>query len=628
MLLAVAAALLLRLWNLDQLPPGLYRDEAYNGLDALRVLEGNRSIIFTANNGREPLYIYLTAVAVFLFGQTTFAVRVAAAVIGGLTTIPVFLLGKSWFDTRVGLIAAWLWAITLWPIHLSRVGLRPILFVPLIALAFWLGTLAYRRQRAWLWFASGVLTGLTFYTYLVARFTPLLLLALAVYLLLTDRGRRLWPGILWFVLGIVIVVLPLLVTYWREPVLLLGRTGQVSILNPDVSGGSVISTLWRQMGAALGMYFWQGDDILRHNPPGRPVFDTVMAIPFLIGVGWCVRRWRRPPASTVLLWSTIMLGPTILAADAPHFLRAMGVLPGVLYLPALGLFWFGRRLPVPAAGQSALVAGLVGLSLLLTISDYTAYGSDPEVEFAFEKAAIDLAAQINREAPDSDVRLDERFWSSWPSISYLVTETRNLVRFDAVSASRLQTAVPGAIYAWPYDNLDAVARMLPPVALITVEDGSRARGDQEEIAYPLYVRYGVEDSTAVTAARRVAFGNQLFLRQTDVTVLNPTQIQVDIYWEAGGAVADNLIAFVHVTGADELIGQHDAPPGGGRWSANWWRPGLMLRDRHVLTLHETYDPALHELTIGLYDAETGQRLPVSGVESGEPLGDVWVVLPE
>ena len=49
-LLILAAAL--RFIRLDQLPPGLYHDEAYEGLDALRVLDGQTPIYFPANNGR------------------------------------------------------------------------------------------------------------------------------------------------------------------------------------------------------------------------------------------------------------------------------------------------------------------------------------------------------------------------------------------------------------------------------------------------------------------------------------------------------------------------------------------------------------------------------------------------
>ena len=49
----------LRLYELGSWPPGLYHDEAYYGLDALRVIGGERPLYFAANNGREPFFIYL-----------------------------------------------------------------------------------------------------------------------------------------------------------------------------------------------------------------------------------------------------------------------------------------------------------------------------------------------------------------------------------------------------------------------------------------------------------------------------------------------------------------------------------------------------------------------------------------
>ena len=64
LLLAVVLAVGLRLYRLGEWPPGPYRDEAYNGLDALSVLRGDHALFFPANNGREPIYIYLVALAV------------------------------------------------------------------------------------------------------------------------------------------------------------------------------------------------------------------------------------------------------------------------------------------------------------------------------------------------------------------------------------------------------------------------------------------------------------------------------------------------------------------------------------------------------------------------------------
>ena len=57
LLLVVGLAAGLRLYHLGEWPPGPYRDEAYNGLDALGVLRGELALFFPANNGREPLAV-------------------------------------------------------------------------------------------------------------------------------------------------------------------------------------------------------------------------------------------------------------------------------------------------------------------------------------------------------------------------------------------------------------------------------------------------------------------------------------------------------------------------------------------------------------------------------------------
>ena len=143
----------LRLYRLGQWPPGFYRDEAYNGLDALGVLSG--TTLFSANNGREPLFIYLVALSVALFGPTVYAVRLPAAVVGRWRRGPP----TSWAATGLaGSPACWppsLWAVTFWPVHLGR-GLAARRAARSVAGAgLWLGTQAYRRHRAGLWLVPG-----------------------------------------------------------------------------------------------------------------------------------------------------------------------------------------------------------------------------------------------------------------------------------------------------------------------------------------------------------------------------------------------------------------------------------------------------------------------------------------
>lgn len=624
LLLAIATAAGLRCWGLGTIPPGLYRDEAYNGLDALNVLQGQRALYFAANNGREPLYIYLTTLAVSWLGNTVLAVRLSAAIISTLTTWLTYQLASTWYGRSVGLLAAWLWATTVWPMHLGRIGFRAVLLPASLALTFWLATLAYRRHRPWLWLAAGGCYGLTFYTYLAARFTPVLVLAILLYL--AAIGRQLRVSLLYFSLGAAVIVAPLAYLAWQQPDLVLGRSGQVAVWNPAVNQGDFWGTLGRSVAQALGLFVGRGDAIIRHNPPGRPLFDPLMAVPFLVGLAWVMRHWRRPAAGLTLLWVGLMLGPTILAEDSPHFLRAVGVLPAALFPAAIGLYkiWSWPKLARPF--NHLVLAGLLLGSLGLTIDDYfVKYGRQPDTAYLFEAAARDLADQINAESGDAAIYVDERFWTGWPSIRFLVNPDKN-ARLFRPEEGLLDTplAVPAALYVWPYSDHDFVAQAFPLPALVAAETGSLARGDLEATAYPLYVRYTAQARPA--AGQPLAFfGGHVALQDVSLTAATGNVLQVDLYWES---VADEgpiaaLTAFVHVMDlGGDFIGQSDSQPAGGHWPTRWWRPGLLILDSHDVTLTQTFDPVQHQIWVGLYDGATLARLPVTEA-NGESPGDAW-----
>ncbi len=610
-------AVFLRTYQLDQLPPGLYRDEAFNGLDALTVLEGEYPLYFENNNGREPIFIYLVALFVGLFGRTAVAIRLAAAAVGSATTFVAYGLAKEWFGERVGWLTAVLWAITLWPIHLSRVGFRPILLPFFLALTFWLGTKAYReqahKQRIWLWATTGVVYGLSFYSYLAVRVTPLLVLLFGIYLYWTERNRgtgekrenakALIANLIPFILATLISLLPLILLFQQNPDLVLGRTGQVSIFNE----GNPIVLLWQQSWRALGMFIWQGDTILRHNPNGRPVFDIFMAIPFLIGVIWCLRHWRRPPAMALLLWTAVMLSPTILSTDTPHFLRAVGVLPAAVIFPAIGLDWAGRRLETRDWRLgNVIVTGLIVASLYLTMRDYAEYGRLAETAFLFEAAATELAEQILAEAEETVVLVDYRLSSGWETIPFMAGEEQ-VTGFDGEDGFRGIVGRETAVYIWPHQPLDYLPTALPPPALITSQRGSLARGDLEETGYSLYTRYHSQPRPDLPVLADFSDGLQLY--KVEVATLSDDSVQVELYWGVETAVSQPLNIFIHAYGqantteSDQIVAQSDAPLGNNLWFVT--QPGYIIRDQHMLPITaENFS----QLRIGFYNPQTGDRL--------------------
>src|SRR5512137_851493 len=93
--LIVLVAAFFRLWLLNRIPPGLFGDEATDGLDALDVLAGRGAVFFPANFGREGLHIWFVAGMFRLMGVTPLALRLPSALAGILTALATYWLGRE-----------------------------------------------------------------------------------------------------------------------------------------------------------------------------------------------------------------------------------------------------------------------------------------------------------------------------------------------------------------------------------------------------------------------------------------------------------------------------------------------------------------------------------------------------
>jgi hypothetical protein len=91
------------------------------------------------------------------------------------------------------------------------------------------------------------------------------------------------------------------------------------------------------------------------------------------------------------------------------------------------------------------------------------------------------------------------------------------------------------------------------------------------------------------------------------------EVGVTLYWEALGPADRDYTVFVHLLGeGDLLVAQRDTFPGLGLLSTTWLEPGFRWADRYVLQVPETaYAPDVAQVEVGVYDAATGVRLPVS-----------------
>lgn len=635
----VLVGALLRLYALHALPPGLYQDEAVEGFDALRILRGDFPVYFETNNGREPAFMYLLAAGIAFLGRTPLALRGVSA-LAGTVAIPItYQAVRALFGRRAGLLAAFVFATTFWPVELSRLGLRSSLLPAALGLAIWSLARAWRTNRPRAWLLAGALCALSLYTYLPARLV--LLVPAAVMLVGTLTGfdwRKVLRGTVPFALAYALVALPLGVYALGHWEIVNGRASQVSILNPDINQGRLLQTVFDQALIVAQMFLLEGDHNLRHNVPGRPVFDALLGLAFVLGLVVGVRHWRQRRWQWVAAWLGVFLAPTLLTDSAPHFLRAYGVWPVLAVLPAVGLeaahTWLKRRAGAPVAVLA--VAVVLAGSLFATVRDYFwhDYLTSRAAYYAFDAFATDLAVDVNRfrgvgwqgaapgpALPAGNVWIDPRLYRFTKTVEFLVPPASpaqpglHLLEPGAVISPATQ---PVRLVVVPGEESSYVP-LLPPNVVITLADGALAKADVEITPFLLY-----RTLTAIPAAGLPApiacFAGGATLLPPQITS-SAAGLVVDLQWHLPAGAAPAHTVFLHAYQDGVLIAQNDSAPAGELFPFSWLRPGDVIRDSRTLT----WDPAAValeavQLGVGVYDPATGLRQPATDC-LGQPLGD-------
>ncbi|MHB0856673.1 MAG: glycosyltransferase family 39 protein [Anaerolineae bacterium] len=331
-------ALGLRLYALEGAPPGLQHDEAFNAHDAQQVLLGNHSLYFPGNYGREALFIYLMAGSIRVLGLNVLAIRLPGVFCGVAGLLLLYLLLRNLFGRRTALLALAAGALSFWHLFDSRLGLRAISLPMLLTLSLYLLWIGFSRRRPLLWTLSGAALGLTLYTYLSARLAPLIIILLVAYLgaFHRDRMRGQWLSLLWLSLAALVVFAPFGLYMLRHPELVNARVDAASMHLDALRAGNPRPLLQSTL-ATLGMFTFRGDPAWRYNIPGRPLLDPLQGLFFVLGLATSLMRWRDPRRALLVIWLAVMCIPTALSDGAPAQLRAVGALPAVLALPAIGI---------------------------------------------------------------------------------------------------------------------------------------------------------------------------------------------------------------------------------------------------------------------------------------------------
>lgn len=410
-LIVLVAASVLRFVALDRFPPGVQHDEVFVANFAQTVLRGEYPIFFELNRGNEPLFMYLTAVMMKVFGENVWALRGTAALCGVGAIVLTYFLARDMFSRKytgrgdsssgdfIALVAAAGITFSFWSLYESRIGLHTISTYLLAAgtfYAFWTG---WTRGNKILLLVSGVLAGLSAYTYRSGIFVPAALLVFALYTLVFHRtvwGKNLWLVPVIFVIA-ALVYFPLFNFITTHPETALARLGDLSGDLDALRQGNPLPLLNNGV-RVLGMFGFSGDPEWRYNVALRPILDPIWAVLFYAGIVVALFRVKRAPYALALCWLFVMLLPSILSGSDLSQHRAVGAIGAAFLMPALVLDEL-RVIVAERRGRgariifAAVVAGLVLLAAVGGIGAYfVTWTNNPEVRL-IQRADLATAAR-------------------------------------------------------------------------------------------------------------------------------------------------------------------------------------------------------------------------------------------
>lgn len=423
LLLIIIIAIFLRFYQIREIPPGLYPDEAMNGNNALEAIRtGSYKVFYPENNGREGLFINIQAKFLKILlplnqnQPEPWMLRLPSAIFGTLTVLGVYFLTSSLFSKNVGLTSSFFLATSFWHINFSRIGFRAIMapFFLVWGLYFLLLSLrnAGKNLKIILLAAlGGIIYGLGGYSYIAYRATPLLILTILLFCWLKNKEKENRKKILisafFFILSAIIVTAPLGLYFFKNPQDFFGRTTQVSIF----SSLTPLKDLIINTAKTVGMFNFAGDWNWRHNYAGRPQLFWPVGIFFIIGIVIGIKQILKINDLgfwILFFWMFLAALPVVISNEGlPHALRAILMIPPVFILAALGAHWTYEKTAEKLNNKKMLFA--FPPSVILTAASYLlfaalifeayytyfiSWGKNENVQGAFSSDYVDLGRML------------------------------------------------------------------------------------------------------------------------------------------------------------------------------------------------------------------------------------------
>ena len=558
-------------------------------------------------------YLFTTSPGLYLWN------RAVVAFLGAATVPALYVLGRRMIGPATGLLAALILLLAAFHVehsHYITTDVPTGLWVVLALIGAW-GVATTGNMRSYV--GGGVMAGLAAGTKYNAG---VVLLALLVAHAMRWRRASLGPALGRLATGGGLALLAFLAT---TPYALLDWAHFLADLRFNAAhyaSGSHGDFVGRWQFAGYARFLWT-----------RGLFAPGCAIA-LLGLPALVRHY---PRQLALLFAVVAMELLLLVAQAVHFVRnVLPIYPLVILIAAAGanaIAGFARRAWMRRVILALLAGTLLGPQVTAT-TWLLHYWSQPYTMVAAAEALRGLprgmraAVELNpvQWAGDPVVfpveRLTDRSpeWYRANGFRYLVANSDHRSADDRAAYERLRAA---ARVVAAYPERRAGLQPGPGGALLDLG---------EQLDAMLFARRTIRFGDLVTLLGYEIRPGPLRARITPLEgaavreLPSGQPVQINLYWRALAAIDRDYTLFVHVLDQrGERVAQRDLPPRSADYPMSRWKPGELVVDSADLDL-SALPPGTYQLTIGLYDAANGARIPVLDAPDSTARGAVLTTL--
>lgn len=369
LLIVFGVAIYLRFWMLDQIPVGIWFDEAEVGLESRRILQGVAYSPMGAYSHNPSLPFYYNAFLLWLLGDSLWTLRSAVAFSGVAAVIGMYLLAREMFGRWAGLIASFLLACGFWHVNFSRFNMQNV-HAPLCAIGLFYFLFRGIRNGRWLDFwAAGILLGVGMNSYTGFRIVPPVLIPWALAALALQKGffrRYFYPLALTAAFG-ALSCGPLGPYAFRDWKTFMARTDETSVFRDNGrTEKQKQQDFEKNLIEHYQMFHYWGDRNPRHGLPAYPKVDFVSGMLMLLGLALAWYRWRDPRFFLLPVWLALglMAGILSLEFESPQTARTVAAIPVPCLLGGVALDQLRRLLSEKWPSSGKYWFGLVAIPLM------------------------------------------------------------------------------------------------------------------------------------------------------------------------------------------------------------------------------------------------------------------------